>query len=81
VVAGTKTLSNHSFGKAIDFNPMQNPYRGKSGIFSPKGSNYNPKEAGTLTKDNIIVKKLIAKGWVWGGNFKSIKDWQHFDKK
>jgi len=81
VVAGTKKLSNHSFGKAIDFNPMQNPYKSKSGIFSPKGSNYNPTVAGTLTKENIIVKKMIEKGWTWGGNFKSIKDWQHFDKK
>ena len=81
VVADTKNLSRHSFGKAIDFNPMQNPYISRAGIFSPKGSNYNPKEAGTLTKDNIIVKKFIEKGWVWGGNFKSIKDYHHFDKR
>jgi len=81
VVAGTKNLSRHSFGKAIDFNPIQNPYRSKSGVLSPKGSNYDTTTAGTLTNDNIIVKKLIEKGWVWGGNFKSIKDWQHFDKR
>ena len=81
VVAGTKKLSNHAFGKAIDFNPMQNPYRSKSGRLSPKGSSYNPKVAGTLTQDNVIVKKMIEKGWTWGGNFKTIKDWHHFDKK
>jgi len=81
VIAGTKNLSRHSFGKAIDFNPIQNPYISKAGIFSQEGSNYNPEKAGTLTKDNIIVKKLIEKGWRWGGNFKTVKDYHHFDKK
>jgi len=81
VVAGTENLSRHSFGKAIDFNPMQNPYISKAGVFSPEDSKYDPTVAGTFTQDNIIVKKFIEKGWVWGGNFKSIKDYHHFDKR
>jgi hypothetical protein len=81
VVSGTKTLSDHAFGKAIDINPVQNPYKSKSGIFSPKNSTYNVNAKGTLAAKDEIVKLFLKKGWEWGGNYKSIKDWQHFSIK
>lgn len=77
-VSGTKNLSKHAFGKAIDINPVQNPYKSKSGILSPRNATYDKRKAGTLTSDNEIVKFLISRGWEWGGNYKSIKDWHHF---
>ena len=77
-VDGTKSLSKHSFGKAIDINPMQNPYKSKAGIISPRKATYNKNKSGTLTSDSKIVTFLLSRGWEWGGNYKSIKDWQHF---
>jgi hypothetical protein len=79
-VARTNKMSNHAYGKAIDINPMQNPYVFSNGTTQRKNK-YNPKVAGTLTKDSPITKLFIKLGWKWGGNYKSIKDWQHFDKK
>ncbi len=78
-VAGTTHLSNHATGRAIDINPIQNPYRGKTGKMSPNNSKYNPKADGTLTINHPIVLELLNKKWTWGGNWKTIKDWQHFE--
>ena len=79
-VAGTKKMSNHAFGKAIDINPMQNPYVFSNGT-TLRGNKYEPNKKGTLTYNSSITKKFIELGWSWGGNYKTIKDWQHFDKK
>jgi hypothetical protein len=79
-IAGTNRLSNHAFGKAIDINPMQNPYVSSKGT-TKRGNKYNPKAPGTLTADSPITKKFLELGWKWGGNYKTIKDWHHFDKK
>ena len=79
-IAGTKRLSNHSFGRAIDINPLDNPYIGKDGHVSPEGAEYEPGSKGTITGDSFIVKELLKRGWRWGGNWNSIKDYQHFDK-
>ncbi len=79
-VSGTKKLSNHALGLAVDINPFLNPYRGKNGKNSPLGSKRNLKTAGTLTDEHAIVREFLKRGWKWGGNYKSIKDWHHFDK-
>jgi hypothetical protein len=79
-IAGTNRLSYHSFGKAIDINPMQNPYISSKGV-SKRGNKYNPQISGTLTINSPITRKFIELGWEWGGNYKKIKDWHHFSKK
>ncbi len=79
-IAGTNKMSNHSTGKAIDINPMQNPYITSKGT-TKRGNKYDPTIAGTLTIDSPITQKFIELGWEWGGNYKTIKDWQHFDKR
>lgn len=78
-IADTDDLSKHAHGFAIDINPFQNPYIENGKIF-PKGAGYNPKINGTLTENHPIVKKFLDLGWKWGGNWKSVKDYQHFQK-
>ena len=78
-VSGTKILSMHAQGLAIDINPLQNPYV-KNGSCSPKGSSYNISKRGTFRPDSEIVKAFKDKGWEWGGDWKSLKDYQHFQK-
>lgn len=78
-VSGTKILSMHANGLAIDINPKQNPYI-KNGKISPEGSEHNPIAKGTITADSEIVDAFKSKGWLWGGDWKSIKDYQHFQK-
>jgi hypothetical protein len=76
---GKKILSMHSYGYAIDINPMQNPYIKRHTVFPP-GAIYDPSKPGTLTRDCPVVKTFIRLGWTWGGNWKSLKDYQHFEK-
>jgi len=89
-IDGTKKWSNHSFGKAIDINPIENPYVSKSGHTSHKKSykfvkrvrinNTAPYKAMILKNDKIV--KIFKKyGWRWGGDWRCCKDYQHFDKK
>ena len=80
-IAGTERLSNHSFGKAIDINPYFNPviYKNPKRI-SPKGAKYTPGNNGVFTKNGRIVKEMKARGWRWGGDWNSLKDYHHFDK-
>jgi hypothetical protein len=78
-VTGGTSLSKHALGRAIDINPLQNPYiKGK--LTLPPESKYDPDAPGTLTADHPVTKAFLARGWEWGGNWKSLKDYQHFEK-
>ena len=79
VVKGSNKMSKHATGKAIDINPKLNPQIIK-GIFSPRGSFYNINLPGTISDTSFIVKVFTGKGWSWGGNWKHLKDYQHFEK-
>lgn len=79
-VARKNTLSKHSFGIAIDINPYLNPAVYSDGTISPKGSKYNTKSAGTIVKNSLLYKEFIKRGWIWGGDWNSLKDYQHFEK-
>lgn len=79
-VEGTKSLSAHAVGTAIDINPVQNPQI-KKGKISPASSVYNSAAEGTITSNSPIVKIFKKRGWIWGGEWNSVKDYQHFEKK
>ncbi|MBN2795871.1 MAG: M15 family metallopeptidase [Clostridia bacterium] len=79
-----KTLSNHAYGIAIDINPLQNPYiSGKTVL--PEGSqtflNREVYQQGMIIKGDICYNAFISRGWTWGGDWISLKDYQHFEKK
>ena len=78
-VTGGKTLSKHAYGFAIDINPVQNPYI-KGNIILPPDTVYDTAKPGTLTYDSPVVRTFIRLGWTWGGNWESLKDYQHFEK-
>ena len=80
-IAGTKRLSNHAFGKAVDINPEFNPVIYSDGRISPSGAEYDVEKEGTLTSDHPIVLAFKERGWRWGGDFESFKDYHHFDKQ
>ena len=79
-VRGTTMLSPHSYGMAIDINPMQNPLR-RGGRNFPFTGNYNPAERGTLTDTSAVVLEFKKRGWRWGGDWLRSKDYQHFEKR
>lgn len=84
VVKNSKTLSWHAFGLAIDINPLNNPYI--------KGNTISPQNAGDYINRKLQLPEMIyyndfayktftKYGWKWGGNYKSLKDYQHFYKE
>ncbi|MFZ0453875.1 MAG: M15 family metallopeptidase [Ignavibacteriaceae bacterium] len=78
-VKGTKILSKHASGRAIDINPKLNPQI-KNRLTIPKNSFYNKRLPGTVSDTSFIVRAFLAKGWRWGGHWKHLKDYQHFEK-
>lgn len=83
VVDGSKVLSNHSKGLAIDINPLINPMV-KNGVVSPKkGQDYierNENIKGMIKKGDACYNAFTKRGWTWGGEWSNLKDYQHFEK-
>ncbi|SFQ15795.1 D-alanyl-D-alanine carboxypeptidase [Butyrivibrio proteoclasticus] len=88
VVEGTTRLSNHAKGLAVDLNPFYNPYitYNKDGSIniSPEGSEaYADRSSNFPYKidENDLAYKLFKEhGFTWGGNWNSVKDYQHFER-
>jgi len=74
--------SEHAYGRAIDLNPIENPYVTESGYVSPpagapyaRRSRHRP---GMVHGGGPVVAAFAAAGWEWGGNWAGTKDYQHF---
>lgn len=76
---GGGSLSNHAYGRAVDINTFENPYVKGTKILPP-GAKYDPSVPGTLTAEHPLVKLMQKLGWDWGGNWKNLQDYQHFEK-
>lgn len=87
-VTGTKTVSKHGTGRAIDINPLYNPcYDTRNGKTEPAaGKPYAINRTGRkynisfINTQDLCYKLFIAHGFKWGGNWKTKKDYQHFEK-
>lgn len=86
---GSKKWSKHSYGKAIDINPIENPYIARSGRISHKESlKYRKRvhkkstfaDKAVLLKNDKATKIFKKYGWKWGGDWSVVKDYQHFSK-
>jgi len=79
-VAGTARLSCHAAGEAIDINPRQNPVVYASGTTLPPGAVYVPPALGAFFRGCPALDEFLSRGWKWGGEFTSVKDYHHFEK-
>lgn len=82
---GGSTWSQHAYGKAIDLNPVENPYFKQSTgyVFPPAGSQYIiriPLKTGMIGPNSLTETAFYRIGWTWGGRWSSIKDWMHFSE-
>ena len=82
-VAGSRHLSKHSLGMAIDINPLYNPYI-VNGKVADWGAPYTDRTKDfpyKMTKDDLCVKLFKQHGFKWGGDcWKNTLDYQHFEK-
>ena len=82
-ISGSRKLSDHSYGKAIDINPIFNPHIKRNKISPKEGENYTDRDKwqhGIIQKDDCVVTAFKSRGWYWGGDWKYEKDYQHFYK-
>ncbi|HEU5142582.1 MAG TPA: M15 family metallopeptidase [Solirubrobacterales bacterium] len=81
-VAGTSRWSEHAYGRAIDVNPVENPYVTDSGYVSPPaGARFARRDQnvrGMIHGGGPVVATFAAAGWEWGGDWAWPKDFQHF---
>lgn len=86
-ISHTTKISKHGLGMAVDINPLYNPYvktvDGKLSIEPANSTEYvdrdkeNPYKIG---HDDLCYKLFTEHGFTWGGDWKSSKDYQHFEK-
>jgi len=90
VTGKKKKWSKHAYGKAIDINPIANPYISRTGHISHKAS-YKYKRRRHKNINNLADRALLlatdpatklfkSYGWGWGGEWNT-KDYQHFFKR
>lgn len=74
--------SQHAYGRAIDVNPVENPYVTTSGYVSPPNgaafADRRPHRKGMISSGGKVVKIFARNGWKWGGFWYGVKDYQHF---
>ena len=81
-VEGTNRWSEHAYGRAIDLNPIENPYVYADGTTSHRASRpylrRSPYRDGMAVEGGAVVRAFDAVGWGWGGRWPGVKDYQHF---
>jgi hypothetical protein len=80
-ITGGSAWSEHSYGLAIDINPLVNPYVRGSTVLPPGGAPYTDRSLdapGMIHAGDEVVDAFAAQGWKWGGYWSSPKDYQHF---
>jgi hypothetical protein len=78
---GPKRWSAHAFGKAIDVNPVENPYVQGSYVSPPAGrlfADRSRRRPGMAWEGGALVRAFAAIGWRWGGRWSGTPDYQHF---
>lgn len=83
-VSGSSRWSQHAYGRAVDVNPLVNPWLRADGTaslaesapFADRGSLvWVP---GVIRPGDAAVRAFRAVGWRWGGDWRTSKDLQHF---
>lgn len=87
-ISGSQHLSKHALGMAVDINTLYNPYvkKRKDGttVVKPAAGrpyvNRQKQFRYKIEKGDLCYRLFIEHGFKWGGNWRSLKDYQHFEK-
>ena len=81
-VEGTSRWSEHAYGRAIDVNPIENPYVSSAGTTSHRASRgylrRAPYRKRMAVEGGVLVRAFDAAGFGWGGRWAGVRDYQHF---
>lgn len=80
----TSQFSEHSFGWAVDINPLINPYVSAKGATAHPGSrrylDRSVTDRGVIHGGDVVVAAFSSVGWEWGGTWSGARDYQHFSR-
>ena len=87
-VSGSQKLSKHARGLAVDINTLYNPYlrtdrNGRRIVEPATASRYTDRSKTfpyKIEKGDLLYRLFIQHGFRWGGSWRTMKDWQHFEK-
>lgn len=87
-VKGSSKMSKHALGMAVDINPLYNPCvrRLKDGTLQIQPSTGKPYVNRSksfkykITKQDLCYRLFVKHGFKWGGSWRTVKDYQHFEK-
>ena len=89
-IAGSNQPSLHGRGLAIDINPLHNPCLNKrTGLVQPANgkrhayhrTNRASQPIRFIDRDDLCYKLFTQHGFFWGGSWRTVHDYQHFEKK
>lgn len=87
-ISHTNKVSKHGMGMAIDINPLYNPYTktladGKTIVEPAAGKPYLDRQRKykyKIERGDLCFRLFSKYGFHWGGDWQSVKDYQHFEK-
>lgn len=85
---GSKTLSRHALGLAVDINPLYNPYltrdaKGNRKVMPAEAKSYADRTADfpmKIDENDLCYQLFTEHGFTWGGSWEKTPDYQHFEK-
>jgi hypothetical protein len=77
-------FSQHSYGLAVDINPVQNPFVTADGFVRNRMAraylDRSKRLTGMIHDGDVVVRSFAAIGWSWGGQWSGGKDYMHFSR-
>ena len=80
---GMRELSKHALGLAVDVNPFENPYVRPSRVRPAGADAYADRTKDfphKIDKNDLCYRLFREHGFSWGGAWRSVRDYQHFEK-
>jgi hypothetical protein len=81
VPGSSRAWSQHAYGRAIDINPRENPEVAGDRVLPPESRAFvdrTRRGRGMIRPDGAVARAFASVGWSWGGDWISLKDYQHF---
>jgi len=78
---GSTHWSEHAYGRAVDLDPLENPYVSGGTTSHAASRRYLDRSRrlpGMIHSGDVVVRAFAAEGWGWGGAWSGTRDYQHF---